>query len=656
MNKKPNNKTTSILNANQDTSKNTSKNKQMLFLLVAVLFITFIIYSKVIYFNLLSSWDDAGYISNNYDIQYFGWENLKNLFSTFYGSNYQPLTMLLYAIESKIIIGSVSMYHLTNIFLHLINSFLVFRLIKKLSPQNGIVALITAVFFAIHPMHVESVAWVSEQKDLLYSFFFLLALIKYAEYTKELAKKKYLICGFVFFILSCLSKSAAVIMPLALLLIDYYQSRKITIILFVEKIPFFLISLLFGIIAIYSQKGAIQEMAPVMNWIEHISVVSHSFINYIFKALIPVQLSAIYPYPAEIGKSSLPLFYYFSLILFLALWAFVWYSKRWGKDIIFGFLFFTITILLVLQLLPVGGAAMADRYTYIPYIGIFFIIGKLVEHLSTSHHFKKIKTYSLFFLVVLFSAFVFQTNLRTEFWKNDEILFSDVIDKFPECKMAYLNRGVYRQSIENYQAAIDDYNKAIEIYPKYDMAYNNRGFLKKELKDFSESILDYNIAVKLNPKNSLVYYNRGLSKQLLNDIQGAIDDYSRAIEIEPKYFCAFTDRGISKCMKKDLAGAMIDYNTAINFQPHYYPAYTNRGIAKCTLGNFIEGITDFDKSIEINHKNADAFNNRAIANYNLKNYQKAMDDWDMAIQINPDFTQAIQNRNYVKSLLENTSK
>ncbi len=648
------------INNNKKTyTKDQSLNKQVLLsLLGTVLLITFIIYSKVINFNLLCSWDDSGYISNNYDIQYFGWENLKNLFSGFYVCNYQPLTMLLYAIESKIVIESVSVYHLANIFLHLINSYLVFLLIKKLSPQNHIVALITAVFFAVHPMHVESVAWVSEQKDLLYSFFFLLALIKYTEYSKEIGQKKYLIYCFVLFVMSCMSKSAAVILPLILLLIDYYQSRKISLLLFVEKIPFFLVSVLFGIVAIHSQQSAIQEMAPDMSLIEHVSIVSYSFIAYLFKALIPVHLSAIYPYPAEIGKSALPLFYYLSIILLIGLIVFVWYSKRLrlGKVVIFGFLFFTISIFLVLQILPVGGAAMADRYTYIPYIGIFFILGKLVEHLSASHHLKKIKTYSLFFLVVMFSAFVFQTNMRTESWENDEILFSDVIDKFPECKMAYLNRGVYRQSIKNYQAAIDDYNKALQIYPEYDMAYNNRGFLKKELKDYKEAILDFNLAIKSNPKFSLAYYNRGISKQALNDSHGAISDYSNAIKLQQDNFCAYTDRAVSKCTLKDFKGAIIDLNIAIEYQPKYFQAFINRGIAKCAIGDLNGGIVDFDKSIEINHKNADAFNNRAIANYNLKNYQKAIDDWDMAIQINPDFTQAVQNRNYVKSIFENASK
>ena len=224
-------------------------NKWAWIALTIVVIATFIIYFRALRYDLLFYWDDNLYISDNGHLKELHWANIKLFFTSFYAWNYQPLTMLTYAVEYNAGGGKSWLFHFDNILVHVLNTCLVFVLIRKISPGNNLAALVTAAFFAVHPMHVESVAWVAERKDVLWSFFFLLSLIMYAGYLKS-RRFRHLVFTAVFFLLSCLCKPAAVILPLLMFLFDYYEGRKFSRMMVLEKIPFFIISLIFGFIAI----------------------------------------------------------------------------------------------------------------------------------------------------------------------------------------------------------------------------------------------------------------------------------------------------------------------------------------------------------------------------------------------------------------------
>jgi len=573
------------MNQNKVTNKKTKKSKEhkkkapqkidnkiskwVWVALAAVIITTFAIYLKATHFEIFYCWDDNVYIRENSFIKALNWENIKSIFSTFYFGNYHPFTTLFYAIEYKTGAGDFSLFHFNNILLHIINTVLVFVFIRKISPANTAVALITAAFFAVHPMHVESVAWVSERKDVLYSFFFLLSLIFYSDYLKS-QKTKQLLLAFFLFTFSCLSKSAAVVLPLALLLLDYYTGRKISRKMILEKIPFFIMSLIFGIVAIYSQKssGAIQDMAPSMTFIEHVATISFSFITYLFKAFIPVGLSAYYAYPAELG-STLPFIYYLSIFIAALILFSLWYSRRWGKEIVFGFLFFLVTIILVLQIIPIGATSMAERYTYLPYIGLFFIIGKLYETLSI--HFKtskNLKNYLLIILALCFITFSAITNERIKKWKNEEILFSDVISKHPGVGIAYLNRGNYYYSYYANQLFVNDIIK-------------RKTYIEKAARDFENTL-----KCDLSSDNKVkAYFNLGTAKKDLGEYAGAIKDLDSAIKIDNRYYNAYNNRGAAKYMEKDYQGAIDDWNKAIELNPQLTEAISNRDTLMMIMQN-----------------------------------------------------------------------
>lgn len=539
------------------------------------LIITVLVYAKVVGFDFLTSWDDFDYITDNADVQVLNLENIGKYFTKFYAGNYQPLTLLLYAVQYFFGNGSAAVFHAVNISIHIVNSYLVFVLIRKLLPHNNFVALITAVFFAIHPMHVESVAWISEFKDVLYSFFFLTALILYVNFLR-LKQTKLLYSIFLLFILSCLSKSAAVVFPVVLILLDYYTERKITIQVLLEKTPFFLISLIFGIVAFYSQKGAIRELAPVMTFAEHITVISYSFCSYIFKIILPFNLSAYYLYPSEIGHAALPVYYYISIPLVAGLFIGIIYSIRRNKYLIFGFLFFLINIILVLQIIPVGGAAMADRYSYIPSIGVFFVIAMAISNLLSSDKFKHYRKWILSMVGIVFFTFAILAHKRTYVWVNDETLFTDVIDKNPDCYVAYSIRGLCKNVAGDYQGAISDESKAIELNPQYLKAYNMRAAVRYAISDFRGALLDYEYVLKNGPKDVDAYSNCGALKSALNDYKGALADFDTAISLNPELADSYYKRAIVFYNMENYSAALNDLNKAIQLKPDFQDAIQTR--------------------------------------------------------------------------------
>ncbi len=337
--------------------------------LVIIVVISFIAYFPVLHNGLLY-WDDDFYIKNNpliYSI------NLKEIFSQNVMGNYHPLTILTLAIEYHYFGLNATGYHAFNLLLHLLNVILVFYVVFSLSDKVG-VALVASLLFGIHPLHVESVAWAAELKDLLYTFFFLASYIFYLMYLKDRHKKFY-VFAILLFSAALLSKAMAASLAVVLILTDYFKGRKINIKTLSEKIPFFLLAIAFGLVSVLAQKSAGASDVIDFAFPQRILFACFGFISYLFKLLFPLHLSAYYPYPIK-GGENIPVQYYTYLILLTALVAFVCYSLRFTKKILFGAGFFALTIFLVLQLFPIGGAVMADRYSYVPSIGIFYLAGE----------------------------------------------------------------------------------------------------------------------------------------------------------------------------------------------------------------------------------------------------------------------------------------
>lgn len=503
-----------------------------IFLYLIVLLLTILVYSNAVN-NGFVNWDDDVTVELNQDIRGFEKQHLINMFNNSYNGMYQPVVMLSYALNYAIHELKPAGYHMTNLIFHLLNVILVIVFVRLLF-GNEWLSLFTAVVFAVHPMHVESVSWITERKDVVYAFFFLLSLIMYLKYLHQNEKKGFLYLSLVFYLLSLFSKTSAVMLPFIMMVLDWYFKRPLNKKLIYEKLILLLFAFIFGLIAVKSQQlldeGAFKTIH--YNFADRIVIAMNAFAFYVHKFFLPLNLSALYPFPMK-SAGFLPLQYYLTVIVLIVilLAAYFFFRKKsipemLKRQLILTFAFFLLSVSIVL-FIPVGKAFVADRYTYIPYIGLSMFV-----FLFASLFLNKIKKWGVFIsiliIVTIFSVLSYQ---RNKVWKDSGTLWSDVISKQPDAYIAYYGRGNYRQSQKDFSGAMIDFNKAINIYPDFALALNNRGAVKLYLNDLNGALIDLNRSIILNPKDKWAYYNRALVYLSKNIPQLACIDLNKAVKL-----------------------------------------------------------------------------------------------------------------------------
>ena len=633
--------------------------------------------------NELTNWDDHAYIDENPYIKEFSWENIKEMFSEYYIGNYHPLTLLTFNIEYQFVKTSPPLYHINNLLLHLLNTFLVFVFIRILFNKLHIAALV-ALLFGISPLHVESVAWVSERKDVLYAFFFLASIITYIRYVNT-DKTKILFVSILFFVFSLLSKGQAVTLAVSLIAVDYMLGRKLfSKRVIIEKLPFLILALVFGYIAIDAQRsGEAVAVEKAETFFHQIVYAVYAFTSYIVKLIIPHNLSAIYPYPVD-QEGNMPLWIYLFLIPFAGIIWFFYYSLKNNKSSAFGLIFYAVNIFLLLQLLPVGKAIMADRYTYIPSIGIFFIIAVVIDKINIEYpKFRKSFQYLIGVYILILSVFTYN---RCNVWENSISLWDDVLSKHPtlpqaaynraiarekngdlrlaiadysvtinndpENAAAYNNRGNAKTSTGDYKGAVNDLTKAISLTKNYTEAYYNRGIARIEMKDYSAAINDFDTALSLNKKHVGALNNRGNVRKVSGNPQGAIEDYNKLLEIDPDRAETYNNRGNAYIAMEDYRSAICDFSKAIQLNPGNEEARYNRGNAYAFIAEYDSAIADLSSAININPRNIMAYNNRGNARAGSGDLDGAVSDYDNVIMLNPGHISAYFNRAYIKTQLD----
>ena len=561
--------------------------------------------------NNFVNFDDSAYVTHNQAIKSLSWETIRTIFTSFYVNNYQPLSMLSYSLEYYFYDSHPSWYHLTNIILHLLNSLLVLWLIFIIS-DNLIVSFITAVLFGIHPLRVESVVWISERKDVLYAFFFLGASIAYSYYVKKDRASKYYYFSLALFFLALLSKAMAVTLPLLLLLLDYLLCRKWHRKILIEKIPFFLLSFIFGTLCIFSQqldKNAYRLPSDSVNFIFAGSNIAF-YLNKIFR---PVHLCAI----SYFRDNAILPFYIMLILLFVFL-------KKGLRKIVFGIVLFLIVILPVMPI-----KITADRYTYVASIGIFYIIGEAFVWMYRNplYYARVVRAILLSALIVTIGSLMLLTWKRCEIWKDGVSLWSDVLHSYPIFSKAYRNRGVAYADIGENDEAIADFTKAMRLEPNFPFDYISRGHVYLNEGKVPEAIKDFTTAIQLEPNIAYHYNDRGDAYRKMCNFDQAIKDYNKAMELEPDNILAYFGRGCAYDGKGDLLKAIYYYTKAIEINPrNAIEAYNNRGSIYYNHGNFDLAIHDYNKIIEINPNFARAYNDRAAAYFQKKEYDKSWRD------------------------------
>lgn len=498
-------------------------------------FITFLIYLPALG-NDFVNWDDQMYVYLNHnirqlDLDFFKWAFKTDVFNAYW----HPLPLISYAIDYQVLGLNPFQYHLTNVIFHALNTFLVFYLgltlyrtarpeaVVARAPGAGAVTagLVTAFLFGVHPLHVESVAWISERKDVLYAFFFLLSVLSYLRYADRQAPRKalYYSLSLIFFILSVMSKPMAVTLPLVLLILDWYplarfaggsNGYKIVKIALLEKLPFFAVSLLSGLLTVVSMYGHGNVDAGLSLLVRAVVSV-RGYMFYIYKMFLPFDLAPVYPYPQVIHffdyKTLVPLAGFILIAVFcvLTLRRFKYFSAAW--------LSYLIMLLPVIGIIQNGHQSAADRYTYLPLLGLFLLagfgLGKLIDRTGGY-----LRVIVLVPAVLVLVALSYMTIKQEAVWNGPVSLWNRQISVYPGQPwtahyyraLGYSNKGDFANAEKDYTL----YMASNEFDPGDARKYVERGTLYMELKDCGAALKDFETALKLKPEYESAVFANGV--------------------------------------------------------------------------------------------------------------------------------------------------
>ncbi len=513
-------------------------------------------------------WDDEIYIVNNpfqgtFDASFLGWA-----FTGYHGGNWHPLTMLSHALDQVVWELDPFGHHLSSILLHAVNTALVvlviLGLIEAANARRGmtgphlffhrrsmlIAAGTTGLLFGLHPLHVESAAWVSERKDLLCALFVLLSIGCYTRYVREITtpanpsidtaervNKQFLLAAGCF-LLALMSKPMAVTLPVIMLLLDWYPFMRIVSArsfwaVLNEKLPLLFFSIAASVIAVFAQDAAgalaSPEFAPLST---RLLAAARSLIAYLGKMVMPTGLSPYYPYPKDVTLLS-PEFGA-ALVMVMVITALCMILRTRHKVWLTAWAFYVISLMPVLGIVQVGEQSMADRYTYLPGLAPFFLAGVAIawaqnkaERYWTGP--RMIQTSAAAFMIALFTVLALLTNSQIRVWSNEITLWTRVIERYSDTAwLAYYNRGIEYGRAGLIDQAIVDFDSTVNIRPNHAEAFGNRGTAHAIRGQYDRALADYQSSLELNGSNAAVYANRGKLYQRMGKTALAHADLQKA--------------------------------------------------------------------------------------------------------------------------------
>jgi tetratricopeptide (TPR) repeat protein len=556
-----------------------------------VLFCLFLVLSTLlVYFQVgtfeFDNYDTAKYVYNNNQVKAgLTAKGIKWAFTTFYFSNWHPLTWLSHMLDVQLYGLDPGRHHLTNVLFHIANTLLLFGVLRRMTGklwQSGFVAAL----FALHPLHVESVVWVAERKDLLSTIFGLLVLWSYTRYVQNPGVGRY-VAVMLFFILGLMTKPMMVTLPFVLLLLDYWPLRRLHFesankveqpakqgstrwFLVVEKLPLFIVSAASCIVTIYAQKSG-DSIVPLDAYplLFRISNAFISYVSYVGKMIWPSNLAIIYPY--NIILPTLNILAAILIVLGISLLAVRFFKSRpW---FIVGWFWYLGTLIPVIGLVQVGTQSMADRYTYIPLIGLFIILAWALFEFLARWSYQKLR----FAVITLGVAGVLMAIAwqQVGYWKNSVTIFKRAVDVTDKNFVAHNNLGHGLLMQGKTTEAFEHFKKSSEINPKFAIAHLNLGLALSEQKKYAEAIQSFTKAVEEKPNFAIAYNLIGKTQSQIGKSDQAIQNYLKAININPKYVEAYNSAGVALIRMGKPRRAIAFFREALRLDPDYYAAQRN---------------------------------------------------------------------------------
>ncbi|MFN0215068.1 MAG: tetratricopeptide repeat protein [Saprospiraceae bacterium] len=645
---------------NSNTSSPKGGNQpNWLLLSILVLAITAACYVPTLKHDFVN-WDDTANITENPNLQLVGkglpWANtLLNIFNPQTGhviGNYNPLPILTFALEKSLNGGefSAGLTHFGNLLLHLLTVFFVMKLLLGMGIGRW-GSLAGGLLFGIHPMRVESVAWATERKDVLFALFFFWALVYYVKWINQgenevNRKRNYWIMVLLAF-LSCLSKVQAVALPLSMLALDFWFRRPMNFKLIWEKTPFWILSLVFGSLNLYTLnlQGSTNDAALNFNFFDKLCIGAYSYCTYLYKLLLPYPMSPLYPYPKD-----LPWMAYASLAgVALVLAGLVWAYKN-GKHVwVFGLLFFTFNVMFVLQIFAAGQGFMADRFTYVAYFGLFAIAAYYLDVFSKKENAEK-KVYAVLGATALiFGAW---TVWQAQIWKDGASLWTHVMNLQENDKersvLPFWNRGKHFLTKGDFEASLADYTRAIEMDPGNPELNKDRGkayfnmassskYKNQQRSLLDKALQDYTVALskpKITPRSkSDALASRGAAYGFAGMYAQCISDLTESLEFDPNNKTAYTNRAVAYLNTGQYEKALADYEQYVRIDPNNAQMWYECGMMQRSLKKHLLAVKSLDNALKLNPKLNLAYLERARSKAGIGNYTGARQDYQKAQQL-----------------------
>ena len=555
------------------------------------------------------NFDDAEYIYENPNIQAgITPEAIKWAFTTGRANNWHPLTWLSHMLDWQLFGHNPWGHHLTNLIFHIANTLLLFVVLKQMT-RNIWPSAFVAALFAIHPLHVESVAWVAERKDVLSTFFWILTVWAYVRFVRRPKVAGYLLVV-VFFVLGLLSKPMLVTLPFVLLLLDYWPLDRLSpkrpkAGLFIEKIPLFAMALVSCIVTfIVQQKGGAIHSGEDYSFFVRLANASISYLQYINKMIWPVRLAMFYPHP---GQNISILYAIISAVFLLVVTIFILRFAADRRYFVTGWFWYLGTLIPVIGLVQVGDQAMADRYSYITLTGLFIIIAWGLPELLGKWPHRKVALWTC--SLVVLSALAVCAYLQQRYWKNSITL----------CEHAL------KVTKDNYKAHFCMTDMLLE-----------QGRIEEAIRHNTE-------ALRINPNYAKAFNNLGIALRKAGRIDEAIDCYKRAIEIDPDFATAYVNLGYALAAKGKFDEAISVYNKALKIAPDLIQLHINLGVALFRSGKSAEAQKEYEKILLIQPQNAVAHNDLGAVLLQQGKFDQAIGHFKQALQINPNYINARNN-------------
>jgi len=564
-----------------------TKSATTLWICALLLACIFSVYGQVWAHDFIN-YDDPVYVTDNPQVRGgLTWTGVSWAFTSFYGANWFPVTWLSHMLDCQLFGVSSGWHHLINVFIHALATLCLFGFLQRTTGARWRSAFVAFVF-ALHPLHVESVAWIAERKDVLSALFWFLTLWAYAAYVARPSRVRYVLTLFTFCV-GLMAKPMLVTLPLALLALDYWPLNRGF--LWLEKIPFFTASIVSSVVTYIAHKqgGAVAsaQLVPLATRIENALV---SYVAYVSKTFWPTHLAVFYPYPTSslLVPSVLAGIFMIVASMLAVLW------RRQRPYVAVGWFWYVVTLLPVIGFIQTGEQARADRYTYIPMVGLTMaLVWGIAESLQSWRRLR----------VAIASAVaaccIVLTWVQVQYWKDSFSLYQHAIAVVPDNYIARFNLASALAEQGREGEAIEQLRETVRIRPEYVAARAELGQLLVKQGQVDEGVRELQTAVKMRPDDADAHFRLGSVYGSLGRGAAAEQQFAETARLQPDNADAHYNLGLALAEQNKLPQAVDEFNEAVRLKPDDAEAHFNLGIALVQLGQMNQASAQFSEALRL---------------------------------------------------------